>query len=132
MVLGKGSGTFTRGCCYQGYWRFERPEVMIISMRLIIRYPHGPKPAIVLATIGPRIRLSIPGCDDAVEIRLADNRWLAEDGTPIEVDFNVPDHEFNALIERTASGCVERSDALEVYLWAACVPPAPPSSARVN
>jgi len=101
-------------------------------MRLIIHYPDGSsQPAIIMATIGARMRASVPGCDDAVESRLADGRWLAANGDVVKMQFDVADREFQTLVQDTAEACNDRSDALEVYLWSICVPQTP-SVVRVN
>ncbi len=70
-------------------------------MRLIIHRADGScRPGILLALIGARIRVSIPGCDDAVEFRLTDGRWLGEAGEPVMIRFNVAAYEFDALVQR--------------------------------
>ncbi len=102
------------------------------AMRLIIQCPDGSlRPTIIIAMIGTRMRASVPGCDDALEFRLDDGRWLAENGEVVEMQFEVADHKFQALVQDTATACDDQSDKLEVYLWAACVPLLP-SLVRVN
>ena len=55
-------------------------------MRLLIRYRGGEcRQAITLAGIGDRLRVAMPGCDDAVEFRWADGKWLTEGGEPVEI-----------------------------------------------
>ncbi len=93
-------------------------------MRLIIRHSDGSlEPAILLARMGTRIRASLPSCEDAVEFRPARGRWLAENGDVVQIEFDVPDREFHALVQRTANACEDPSDALEVHLWSICLPP---------
>ena len=72
-------------------------------MRLIVRHPDGSiQAAIMVATIGARMRAFVPGCDDAVEFRLADGRWLAENGQAVEIRFDAADDEFDSLAQYAA------------------------------
>jgi hypothetical protein len=92
-------------------------------MRLIIEYPDGSlRPAMIMAMMGDRMRASLPGCEDAVEFRLADGRWLAENGDVVRPYFKVSDSQFQAVVQHTAEACDDRADALEVHLWSICVP----------
>jgi hypothetical protein len=101
-------------------------------MRLIIRYFDGTlQPAIVMAMSGARMRAFVPGCDDSVEFRLADGRWLAENGEVVEMQFGPAGHEFQALVQHAPEACDDRADTLGVYFWSFCVPQ-PPSVVSVN
>jgi hypothetical protein len=58
-------------------------------MRMVIRYSDSTvQAAILLATIGDRVRAAVPGSDDAVEFTRASERWLAEDGRAVEIEFD--------------------------------------------
>ncbi len=101
-------------------------------MRLALRFADGSlRPAIMLITIGARMRASLPGCDDAMEFRFEDGQWFGETGNLVDIEFDVPDQEFAALVQGSAAACDDRSDALGVYLWSLCCPPRS-STLRVN
>jgi hypothetical protein len=56
-------------------------------MRMVIRYSDSTEQAaILLATIGSRVRAAVPGFDDAVEFTWTGERWLAEDGRAVEIE----------------------------------------------
>jgi hypothetical protein len=101
-------------------------------MRLTVRFADGSlRPAIMLITIGDRIRASVPGCCDAVEFRFEDGHWFDEAENLVDIDFDVPDQEFASLVQDSAAACDDRSDALEVHLWSLCLPMRS-SASRVN
>ncbi|MGA3097656.1 MAG: hypothetical protein ABSF25_14470 [Bryobacteraceae bacterium] len=59
-------------------------------MRILIRYSDTTvQAAMLLATIGPRVRAAAPGCDDALEFTRTSERWWAEDGRTAEIEFDV-------------------------------------------
>ncbi len=92
-------------------------------MRLAIRFADGsPRPAILLIAIGTRIRVSIPGFDDAVEFRLENGHWFDEAGNLVAIDFDLPEREFASFVQESADACGDRSDALDIQLWSLCVP----------
>ena len=71
-------------------------------MRILIRYSDSTvQAAILLATIGSRVRAAVPGCDDAVEFTWTSQRWLAENGQAVEIEFDSP--EWSAACEAAAS-----------------------------
>ncbi len=101
-------------------------------MRLAIQYADGSlRPAVMLVMIGPKMRASLPGCDDAVEFRLADGCWFDEAGNMVEIRFDLPDWDFANLVQESAASCPDRSDALEIQLWSLCVSK-PSPALRVN
>lgn len=51
----------------------------------------------VLAILGSRLRVALPGCEDVEELRWADGQWLNEDSHPVEIEFS-PDPEAFDLI----------------------------------
>jgi hypothetical protein len=58
-------------------------------MRILIRYSDNTaQAAMLLATIGSRVRAAVPGCDDAVEFTRTGERWLGEDGRPVDIEFD--------------------------------------------
>ena len=55
-------------------------------MEIMIRALNGTAvPGVVVARFGPIMRVAIPGCDDAVEFRLADGTWRSERGEPVQI-----------------------------------------------
>ena len=71
-------------------------------MRILIRYSDSTvQAAILLSTIGSRVRAAVPGCDDAVEFTWTSQRWLAENGQAVEIEFESP--EWSAACEAAAS-----------------------------
>ncbi len=101
-------------------------------MRLIIYRADGSwRPAILLAVIGARIRVSVPGCDDAVQFRLAGGRWLAESGEAVVIRFNVAACEFDALAQRAVQDCGDLPAGLDGAGCGVRVTQ-PPPGARVN
>ncbi len=94
-----------------------------VTMRLAVRFTDGSlRPAILLMAIGTRMRVSIPGFDDAVELRAENGHWFDEAGSVVAVEFDLPEREFASLVQETADACDNRSDALEIHLWSVCVP----------
>jgi hypothetical protein len=58
-------------------------------MRMVIRYSDSTvQAAILLATIGSRARAAVPGSGDAVEFTWTGERWLAEDGRAVRIEFD--------------------------------------------
>src|ERR1035437_9670492 len=58
-------------------------------MRLLLRHLDGSLQAAILrATFGGNLRVSIPACDDAVGFRWVDGQWLAENGDAVEIHFD--------------------------------------------
>ena len=75
-------------------------------MRILIRYSDSTvQAAILLATIGSRIRAAVPGRGDAVEFTRTSERWLAEDGRAVEIEFGaaVDAAEWSAACNAAAS-----------------------------
>jgi hypothetical protein len=59
-------------------------------MRILIRYSDTTvQPAMLLATIGSRVRAAAPGGDDALEFTRTSGRWMAADGRSAEIEFDV-------------------------------------------
>lgn len=57
-------------------------------MRVLIRRFDGLiRDGIILAEIGPVLRVAVPGADDAVEFRGDSGIWVGEDGEPVQIDF---------------------------------------------
>ena len=64
-------------------------------MRLLIQFIDGSvEAAIFAAALGSRMRVFIPGAEDAVELRWDGGRWFAENGEPVQVRFEPPAEEF--------------------------------------
>ena len=57
----------------------------------------------MLSATDSLIRVALPGCDDAAEIRWSDGNWFLEDGRPVQVDFASPAAEFQKWAERFAA-----------------------------
>ena len=56
---------------------------------MVIRYSDSTvQGAILLASIGSRVRAAVPGFDDAVEFTWTGERWLAEDGRAVRIEFD--------------------------------------------
>ncbi len=56
-------------------------------MRLLIRYLNGNgQDAILLATKENRIRVAVPGRDDAMEFRFVEGHWISEALEPVEIE----------------------------------------------
>ncbi len=65
----------------------SRNEAHHIYMRLLIRYPSGyGQDAILLAAMENRIRVAIPGRDDAMEFRFVEGHWISEALEPVEIE----------------------------------------------
>ena len=61
------------------------------SLRLLVRHMDGSRQeAILMAILGSQLRVSIPASDDAVEFRWAEGHWQAENGEPVEIEFDNP------------------------------------------
>ena len=54
--------------------------------------------AIVLAVSADRMRISLPNCEDAVELRQAQGVWTTEDGEPIEIESMIAGRGVSALV----------------------------------
>jgi hypothetical protein len=75
-------------------------------MRILIRYSDSTvQAAILLAMIGSRVRAAVPGCDDAVEFTRTSERWSAEDGRAVEIEFDATANaaEWSAVCNAAAS-----------------------------
>ncbi len=72
-------------------------------MRLLVRHLDGSLQAAILMTIlGRHLRVSLPGCDDAVGFRWADRQWLAENGDAVEIQFDAGPEEFYWCVQQAA------------------------------
>jgi hypothetical protein len=83
-------------------------------MRILIRYSDNTvQAAMLLATIGSRVRAAVPGCDDAVEFIWTRQRWQAEDGGAVEIEFDAAANsaEWSEACEAAAS--MHRADGAE-------------------
>ena len=68
---------------------------------MLIRYSDSTvQAAILLAAIGSRVRAAVPGSDDAVEFTWTSERWLAENGQAVEIEFDAA--EWRAACEAAA------------------------------
>jgi hypothetical protein len=84
-------------------------------MRLLIRYFDGSTHAAVLmGAIGTRLRVAVPGHDDAIEFRRAGDHWLAENGDPVEIEFHAAPEKFYWYVQQSA----ERLDVEVLEPWA--------------
>ena len=54
--------------------------------------------AIVLALSADRMRIILPDCEDAVELRQAQGVWTSEDGEPIEIESMIAGTDMSALL----------------------------------
>ena len=41
---------------------------------------------VLLGSKGRKMRIAVPGCDDAVELRSRGGQWFAENGDPVQID----------------------------------------------
>jgi len=72
-------------------------------MRLLVRHLNGSlQAAILIATFGGKLRVSIPACDDAVGFRWVDGQWLAENGNAVEIHFDAAPDEFYWCVQQAA------------------------------
>ena len=72
-------------------------------MRLLVRHLNGSlQAAILIATFGGKLRVSIPACDDAVGFRWVDGQWLAENGDAVEIHFDAAPDEFCWCVQQAA------------------------------
>ena len=56
-------------------------------MHLTISFSDGRRvDAVVLAVSADRMRISIPGIDDATELRATQGAWFTETGEPVEIE----------------------------------------------
>lgn len=56
-------------------------------MHLTISFSDGRRAeAVVLAVSADRMRISIPGSDDATELRATQGAWFTETGEPVEIE----------------------------------------------
>lgn len=56
-------------------------------MHLTISFSDGRRAdAVVLAVSADRMRISLPGSDDATELRAAHGAWFTETGEPVDID----------------------------------------------
>lgn len=104
-------------------------------MQLIIRYRDGSlQAAILLATYGGRLRVSIPTSDDAVEFRWAGARWLTENGRTVEIEFDAAPDEFYWCVRQAAAAGAPRPAPFArtpgMLLWTDRRPAAPTKAVR--
>jgi len=72
-------------------------------MRLLVRDLDGSlQAAILIAMFGGYLRVSVPGRDDTVEFRRADGQWLAENGDPVEIQFDAAPEKFYWCVQQAA------------------------------
>ena len=88
-------------------------------MRLLVRYLDGClQAAIPIAMFDGRLRVAIPGCDDAVGFRWANGQWLAEDGGPVEIQFDTAPEEFYWCVQQAAKARQMAHDSRTLEPWA--------------
>jgi hypothetical protein len=101
-------------------------------MRMVIRYSDSTvQAAILLATIGSRARAAVPGSGDAVEFTWTGERWLAEDGRAVEIEFDVAADRSEWVAAYHAAAATEATADLEMGYWPA-PEPAETGSAYLN
>jgi hypothetical protein len=101
-------------------------------MRILIRYSDATvQAAMLLAAIGPRVRAAGPGCDDALEFTRTSERWLAEDGRAVEIEFDVAADRSEWVAAYHAAAATEATADLEMGYWPA-PEPAETGSAYLN
>ncbi len=72
-------------------------------MQLILSYSDGRRTdAAVLAVSAERMRISIPDCDDIIELKADRGGWVAEDGTKVEIEAMVAGSDVSALFAQPA------------------------------
>ena len=60
-------------------------------MHVIISYRDGRRvEAIALAAGADRMRISVPGCDDAVALSQTQSGWITETGEAVELEAMIP------------------------------------------
>ncbi len=78
---------------------------------MLVRHSDGSlEAAILLATIGSRLRAAVPGRDDVVEFNRADGRWVGAGGETVEITF---DPEAEAFDRAAELACVRPEPAPE-------------------
>jgi hypothetical protein len=101
-------------------------------MRLLVRHFDGSlQAAILIAMCGGYLRVSVPGYDDAVEIRWADGQWLAENGEVVKLQFDPAPEEFYGCVRQAAEARQVALPARMLECWAAHGPQMP-SAEPVN
>ena len=81
-------------------------------MHLTFSYSDGRRvEGVVLSVSADRMRVSVPGAGDAVELRIEQDSWISETGEPVEIESIVWASESARCQElrpltRTASGSV--------------------------
>lgn len=76
-------------------------------MQLIISYADGRRIDAVVASVSEeRMRIFVPGCDDAVELRLKEGRWVdGEEVVTLDAVITASDSEVDIPpMTRTATG----------------------------
>ncbi|MBZ5585097.1 MAG: hypothetical protein LAQ30_23375 [Acidobacteriia bacterium] len=101
-------------------------------MRLLLRFRDGSlQAAILMALFGSHLRVFIPACDDAVEFRWAGGQWQAENGEPVEIQFNAAREEFHwsaqAALDQPMTGPNAPGSGFWSPYWATA-----PSAAHVD
>jgi hypothetical protein len=101
-------------------------------MRILIRYSDTTvQAAMLLATIGPRVRAAAPGCDDALEFTRTGERWSTEDGRAAEIEFDVAADAAEWIAAYNAAAPMDSAGGFEMAYWP--VPePAETGSAYLN
>jgi len=70
-------------------------------MHLIIAYHDGRRAeAMVLAASTERLRISIPGCDDAMELRVEGDGWITENGERVEIESMIRAEEWSISLPK--------------------------------
>jgi hypothetical protein len=92
-------------------------------MRILIRYSDATvQAAMLLAAIGPRVRAAVPGCDDALEFRRTNERWVAEDGRAVEIEFDVAADRSEWIAAYYAAVATDSAADFEMGYWPAPEP----------
>ncbi len=99
-------------------------------MRILIRYLDGSlRAAMVLAVLGNRLRVALPGCEDVEELRWADRQWLNEDCHPVEIEFSPDPEAFDLIAQIEETHPAEPAIEPLVLRWQ---PAATAETANVN
>jgi hypothetical protein len=87
-------------------------------MRILIRYSDATvQAAMLLATIGPRVRAAVPGCDDALEFTRTGELWSAEDGRAAEIEFDVAGDAAEWIAAYNAAAPMDSAGGFEMAYW---------------
>ncbi len=72
-------------------------------MRMLLHWRDGSiLPAILISTVGDRLRVAIPACEDAVDFRWADGRWIDETGEVADIQFDAEPEVFDLCMQLSA------------------------------